>query len=100
MLYVEQLRASSSLQSMILRQMEQPHTQLYSMKQALEWLIQVCSAGLLDCPNGPAAYPSLSLGATPVRLTHNLLSSYPCGAHGAHDTRDLLTHTGLMTLAT
>ena len=41
LLYVEQLRSSSSLQSMILRQMEQPLKPLYSMKQALEWLIQV-----------------------------------------------------------
>lgn len=41
MLFVEQLRSTSSLQSMILSQMQSPERTLYSTKQALDWLVQV-----------------------------------------------------------
>eukprot|EP00892_Ulva_mutabilis_P007139 jgi/Ulvmu1/4798/UM020_0083.1 len=44
LLYIEQLRSTSSLQSMILSQMQSPDRPLYSNRQALDWLIQLASA--------------------------------------------------------
>lgn len=59
LLFIEQLRSTSSLQSMILSQMQSPDHPLYSNKQALDWLIQVClcpaTRRLSPVPHSPCA---------------------------------------------
>jgi hypothetical protein len=45
LLLVEKTPSMSSLQSMILHQMQQPQKPVYTWKSALEWLVQVRPPG-------------------------------------------------------